>query len=389
MPYGKKTAFCVTVVGLLMTWFLLAVEVLLDFVALVLAIMLIAGAAGNRLRLWWGAMVLMASGMLLHNNLMWLLGYYEPSAPTLGYGLLVARRMVEWFVVVTPAFLYPLATLRPAYLTPLRFVSLLIPVGVITLVTICYYWFDGYTTELNSLADVLGNLQQFNVQLRLVLFVASLVIPIVYLLIPVLGHFSSVRRRATLKMSVFVALQLFILVYYAAFTLFPTRFLFDTYGMVIVVFAIYGSALHLMYENPLSHRMEKGEEAKSAPENKKALTGAEALFGKMSVYFENNASYTNPAYTLRDMAGDLGAKQLHVVEAIKNSGFAGFKDYLSYLRVEHFKRLAGKDKGLSVKELMNISGFTSRSSFYRIFTEFEGTTPSGFMSALGGKSLPE
>ncbi len=367
-------------------WFFLTIEASLDFVALVLAIILIVGAAGNHLRLWWGIMVLLSSSVLLHNNLMWLLGYYEPTALEQGYGLLVVHRMVEWFVAITPAFLYPLATLRPAYLNKLRLVLLLIPVGVVALMAVCYHWFNGYITELNSFVNVVNSIDEFDVRLRLGLFASTLVIPIVYMLIPVLGHFSSVRRRATLQMSIFVAWLLFVLLYYAVFTLFPNRFLFNTYGMVIVVFGIYVSVLHLLYENPLSHRITKISNVELTPTSEiiPPATG-EKLYCSMTAYFKTHAPYANPDYTLKEMAHDVGSKQVRVLDAIKNSGFTGFKEYVSYLRVEHFKSLASEPNALSIKELMNASGFTSRSSFYRIFSEVEGTTPSKFVTAARRK----
>ena len=46
-----------------------------------------------------------------------------------------------------------------------------------------------------------------------------------------------------------------------------------------------------------------------------------------------------------------------------------------HLRTEYFKQLAAAMPGVSVKELMFRCGFTSRSSFYRLFAGQENMSP--------------
>lgn len=47
-----------------------------------------------------------------------------------------------------------------------------------------------------------------------------------------------------------------------------------------------------------------------------------------------------------------------------------------------FKEQARLQKNLTVKELMFLSGFTSRSSFYRYFASVEKMSPSEYMEML-------
>ena len=58
------------------------------------------------------------------------------------------------------------------------------------------------------------------------------------------------------------------------------------------------------------------------------------------------------------------------------------KDYPNFNRLQYFKEQAALRKELTVKELMFMSGFTSRSSFYRYFARIEKMSPSEYMERL-------
>jgi len=65
-----------------------------------------------------------------------------------------------------------------------------------------------------------------------------------------------------------------------------------------------------------------------------------------------------------------------------SDGFSGFRDYTNFHRLQYFKEQARLQKNLTVKELMFLSGFTSRSSFYRYFASVEKMSPSEYMEML-------
>ena len=76
----------------------------------------------------------------------------------------------------------------------------------------------------------------------------------------------------------------------------------------------------------------------------------------------------------------MNEKEKSISQAIKSGGFTGFREYINYLRLEHFKKLATEYPDKNIKELMYLCGFTSRTTFYRIFTEKFGMSPSQYIS---------
>lgn len=72
-------------------------------------------------------------------------------------------------------------------------------------------------------------------------------------------------------------------------------------------------------------------------------------------------------------------------DTIQQNGFSGFKEFLNYLRVEHFKKLAAKSPSSSVITLMYQCGYTSRTTFYRQFAEFEQMSPKEYIKNIARK----
>ena len=84
---------------------------------------------------------------------------------------------------------------------------------------------------------------------------------------------------------------------------------------------------------------------------------------------------TNPQYALQDLLNDLNTNENRLDKALHYDGFSGFRDFINFHRLQYFKEQARLQKDLSVKELMFMSGFTSRSSFYRSFANVEKMSP--------------
>ncbi len=351
-----------------------------DVVMVVLGIMLIVRASGNRMRFFWGIMALVIGAIFLRDNLELIL---HPGREAASHGfsyahLLVPGRMLEWLAPAVACSLFPLLSLRPGFFTPVKLVLFAIPVGATLLIGWCYDLFNGHITPLFSLQDVAASLGEVDVRLRLVIFAMTVLVPAAYFLVPVLGRFASVRRKATPMMWVFIAGMMFCMGYYATYMLSSSFLLFSTVNLVIEAFCILFAVVLLFYENPLSLR--EPDAAACAVEGTQTL--ADLLYCRMEAWFAENHPYADPDYAMEDMARDVNAKPSLVAEAIRSGGFTGFREYVNFLRVNYFKELADTRRGKSVKELMNLSGFTSRSSFYRLFSLYENATPSEYIEQL-------
>lgn len=361
-----------------MGYYLLLTETILDFIALFLGLLLIVRAHDNWMRLAWGILGAMVALVFLVDNVRWLTVYYKISTELPARNdLLLMPRMLKWFVLAYITSLFPLSSLRPGYLTSMRLVILSIPVGITVIVAICYRLFNGVITPLESLQDVGRYADLLDIQLRLGIFAVTIIIPPFYFFTPLVGKWSSVRRKASPFMSLYIFSILLVLCYYVAFTLFSNDFIFFTYGLLIILFYISFSLFFLLYENPLSTRERMVPVIVSSQESLAVI-----LYSQLEAYLKESRSFTQPDYSIDDLVSALNTRQSMVVEAIKCGGFSGFRELVNYMRIEYFKQLACERRGRSVKELMYDCGFVSRSTFYRIFSSYENMTPTEYIEQL-------
>lgn len=87
--------------------------------------------------------------------------------------------------------------------------------------------------------------------------------------------------------------------------------------------------------------------------------------------------YHNPSLSLDMLSENFGPDSKYLSAAIKNTLGIGFHDYLTNLRVNRAKELLGSHE-LSLGEVLELSGFTNRQTFSRIFKKITGQTPSDY-----------
>jgi AraC-like DNA-binding protein len=95
---------------------------------------------------------------------------------------------------------------------------------------------------------------------------------------------------------------------------------------------------------------------------------------------EKNSLHANPELNLKDLSKhlELSPRRLsYLINTFLNQNFMGFvNDY----RIKKAKYLLSnpKEKGETVLEVMYVVGFNSKSSFFTIFKQKTGVTPSEF-----------
>lgn len=94
----------------------------------------------------------------------------------------------------------------------------------------------------------------------------------------------------------------------------------------------------------------------------------------MNAWMEMDA-YTQPGFTINDMAKMLDTNRTYLSAYIKDIYNLSFRDWISELRLEYAKRMLKKNPDMSVKKVAEASGFLSLSHFIKMFTEKEGQTP--------------
>lgn len=374
----------------------LLIELLVDLTAVVLGLCLMVRAADNRPRLWWGIISTLIGLVFMWENVGWLVAVN--AEPTFRFtSLLDIGKMLEFYAVATVIGFFPMASLRPGYLTTRRVLLFLLPSVVVITMGASYLLFDCTVTPLFTTTALLNNIGVRDVTLRLAFFACSVLMPLGCFLYPLVASRRSrnVRRRPTRVMWALLLAILWLIGVYCFFTLSINYFVFNLFGASCVGVALVFAVFYLRSENPFSQRTEPlaapvttpVEIAPSTP-TEPAATDATAvstaagdemseqrLFAAIEGYLLDSRDHLQPDYNLTTLAATMGATTEAVVRAIKCGGYSSFREYICHMRLECFPALAAASPHASVKELMYACGFSSRSTFYRVFAEHYGCTP--------------
>lgn len=114
----------------------------------------------------------------------------------------------------------------------------------------------------------------------------------------------------------------------------------------------------------------------------------EACCKRVVHYLETEKRYTQPTYSLWELAHELGIGIRLVSASINTCMRQDFFGLINRMRVEEAKRLlqavAKSEEKVSLEEIGAKSGFNSRSSFFYCFKKYTGTTPGKYMILYEG-----
>jgi AraC-like DNA-binding protein len=360
----------------------LIIELMFDFAAIVLGLILIVTTQtnNNQHRFYWGAISISIGFFLAWENTTWIFTVIH--SPIYEYqDILNIEKMLKWFAPASIISLFPLASLRPGYLNIKRVIVYMLPFAIILTITICYLSSNGSITKIASMDQILSNIDKFDIKLRLLIFISSILIPLLYFVYPVLNK--KTYRRISPKMFLFLGFNFLLLGIYTLFTLFINSFIFNGFGITSVIFAIIFSILYLRSENPLSiHTGYINNETSHA--NK-----VSPIFFEIEKFMKEKHPFIDSNYNFKDLADTFCVKEQVIAQAIKSAGFTGFREYLNYQRLKHFKVIASQNSQISIKELMFACGFSSRSTFYRVFSEQYGISPVKYLNNLNTKETKD
>lgn len=355
----------------------LSVELTFDLIAFVMGIMLIFRAKDNYQRFYWGIIAAAIGLVMSWENIGWLLVVTD--TPTYHFtNLLNIEKMLKWYALASVVSLFPIVSLRPGYFNHFRILVLLLPSIIIITIGLCYLCFNGEITPINSLTQIIPNLEKTDVKLRLTIFLITVFTPLLIFTYPIISN--KVYRKINNNMYLFMSFLFLFLGIYILFTLNINEFVFNLFGIVAIVFTILFSVQYLRSENPFSNHIkmiydDTIEKEKSYVKLPQPLP----LFSTIETYLQKHHSYTDKNYNIEILSKFLDEKESAISEAIKSGGFTGFREYINHHRLEYFKQLAAKEVNKNVKELMFLCGFTARSTFYRNFSEKYGISPSKYI----------
>jgi len=99
------------------------------------------------------------------------------------------------------------------------------------------------------------------------------------------------------------------------------------------------------------------------------------LFEKIEKHMDDTRAYSNPSITRETLAIELGTNRQYLTQAIHDNKGQSFMEYINDLRLEYARRLLFDQPELTVDSVCGMSGFSTRSTFYRLFKQKYGITP--------------
>lgn len=314
----------------------LSIEILFDLLSVLIGGVLIIQSRDNFPKRYWGLIAVCIGLVFLWENIGWL--QIISISPAYRFtDLLHLEKMLKWYLPASIVALFPVASLRPGYLTPFKVLSFLQVPILITTVGLCYMLFDGTSTMLTDWSQLSLHVGKADVQLRIGVFLLSVLTPIFSVLYPF--FFYHPGRRANRNMYLFISFMFLFLCIYITFTLSINQFVFNLFGGTAVVFVLSFSFAYLRQENPFSDQETHciaSASVKPLPE----VSVVQPLFYPIEEHLAADHSFVDPAYDLKDLAQTLGVKQAEVSAALKSGGFSSFREYLCECRLDYFKQLA-------------------------------------------------
>lgn len=104
------------------------------------------------------------------------------------------------------------------------------------------------------------------------------------------------------------------------------------------------------------------------------------LRDRLFVLFTEHEVFKNSDLRITDISSMLNTNRTYISTIINNEAGSDFRNFVNKFRVEYAKKtLQNPLKNyLSLAEIAEEAGFSSESSFYRIFRRNEGTTPNSY-----------
>lgn len=195
----------------------------------------------------------------------------------------------------------------------------------------------------------------------------------VYIIIS--SFFIKLNYEKSLQIKWLITLTTAVLIIWTYFTFIS----FDYFvgGSIIFSTIFYLSFLFFLINKKITSKIfEKRKVIKSINISKESEKSIEQLISLMI----SEKPYKNPDLKLTDVAQNLEISSHELSKLINENLQISFTEFINKYRVEEAKLLITTKSNYTIEAIGNISGFNSKSAFYKAFKIHTGTTPSKYES---------
>lgn len=89
--------------------------------------------------------------------------------------------------------------------------------------------------------------------------------------------------------------------------------------------------------------------------------------------------WRNPDLTLEDLSKVLCTNRTTLTQLIQQQGYSGYSEFINRRRIEAFTKAIDSSKPVSTQQLLQKTGFRSKSTALRNFRLYMGCTPSEYV----------
>lgn len=158
---------------------------------------------------------------------------------------------------------------------------------------------------------------------------------------------------------------------------------------VFLVFLVVGYIFYTIRLNRknkiLYERIRRTQQAETQVEQvlertpEKSLSKEQLLFRKLNNLLTKKHSFTDPKLDRKDLSDLLGTNSTYLANAIKEcANGMSVNEYINRVRLVYAGNLLLEASKLSIDAVGEDSGFSSRSTYYRLFRDYCGMSPSEF-----------
>ena len=132
------------------------------------------------------------------------------------------------------------------------------------------------------------------------------------------------------------------------------------------------------------HAEEQAEQVLVEESATKDMSAEEKLYAGLLSLMQQEELFKDPDLSRDTLAARLGTNRTYLADAVKSCAGQTLGDFVNHLRLRWAAEALSQESVLSVSAVGEDAGFASRSTFYRLFQQHYGMSPSAFRTAARG-----